>query len=647
MKYIIISLLSIVALHAESMDDFLFPVRLTIDSGQVLNFRFEWKKDTNSLKYNISKKLITDSSFGRPVAVLPPYATSFTDSSVSKGLHYEYKIENFQTEVSAYNYIAAGVDIPIKEKTSILLLIADNTDLPKSFSTYTSLLSTEFLNVYQREVPASLEFESNKVHRVKEIIKEEKLKDPTITYLVLIGNVPIPYSGNFSPDNHKEHIGAFPADVWYSELDGEWTDEIINADSALAARQYNYPNDGKFDNYYLPSKSELITSRIDFRNLPAFSETEEELLDRYFTKNIRYRTAEYQALPKAFLSDGFYDYAGYPSSAIYNQYASLFGVDSITQMNMRDSMSSGSYSMAYACGSGGYNSVYLTLYSEDMTSKEYDAVFLACFGSWLCDWDSENNLLRSAIASRPNILCSWFSNRPQVPLHSLGLGRTIGEQIYIAQNNKTVYEYWFNIYQKGVHLELMGDPTLKLKHIAMPNNLSLEHSDKSISLEWEPSKSALAYNIYKSEKSNSLGLRINSEPVKGNSFIDYEVLNGKIYYTITSVEKVNTLNGSYYDESTGIRDSIENYGSEDILIYVQNPIYSGMLKGFTIVLSEKGSIRYILTNLEGKVISKGYSDFESYNHIIEINKNLYPSTYFLRIVNSKGIEAVSKFVVVR
>ncbi len=646
MKYIITLLLSVSVLFSESYQDHIFPVDLTIDSSAGLKFRFNWEKDTNSLKYNIYRKLLSDSTFGRPLAILNSEAEGFIDSTVQSGFHYEYKIENYQTEISAYNYVAAGVNIPLKDKMGILLLVSDNTDLPENYYKFKSFLATEMSSVHERKVPSALSFDKEKTIRVKEIIKEEVYKNPDIRYVMLVGNVPIPYSGNFSPDGHNDHIGAFPADVWYADLDYQWSDSLIDADSAAAPRQHNFPGDGKFDNYYLPSPTELIISRIDFRNLTDFPESESELLERYFEKNIRYRTGLYKPRKRAFLSDGFGEYGGFPATFAYNQFASLFDKDSITLLNMRENMSTGGYSMAYGCAPGGYNSIYLTLYSHDLAQKDYDAVFLSCFGSWLCDWDSENNLLRAAIASEPSILCSWFGNNPQIPLHNFGLGQTIGEQIYTAQNNKMLYQYWYNYVQRGVHLNLMGDPTLKLHHLLMPQNINAKLNEDFCEINWEASEDAEYYNIYKSNSSNTLGNKINESPVYSINYKDYKLLSGKSIYTVKAVKKIITQNGSYYEESTGIRDSIANINNSSIVIYVQNPIYVDSNVEILVSLEQKSAVSYTLFDLEGKTLITDTINQAELNHTFQINTNFTPGAYFLQI-KSDNSEQTKKLVLIK
>jgi hypothetical protein len=61
------------------------------------------------------------------------------------------------------------------------------------------------------------------------------------------GHVPVPYSGNFNLDGHDYHFGAWPADVFYGDMDGVWTDSSVTQTIASDPRNWNVPGDGKFD----------------------------------------------------------------------------------------------------------------------------------------------------------------------------------------------------------------------------------------------------------------------------------------------------------------------------------------------------------------------------------------------------------------
>ena len=51
--------------------------------------------------------------------------------------------------------------------------------------------------------------------------------------------VTLPYAGNIAPDDHPNHKGAWPADVFYGEMNGTWTDESVNNIEAELLQPYN------------------------------------------------------------------------------------------------------------------------------------------------------------------------------------------------------------------------------------------------------------------------------------------------------------------------------------------------------------------------------------------------------------------------
>ena len=106
-----------------------------------------------------------------------------------------------------------------------------------------------------------------------------------------MGNIPVPYSGDIAPDEHPNHTGAWPADVYYGDMDGTWTDQsanyqqTVNSDPADRARLSNTPGDGKFDQTTPPSAVELQVGRVDLAGMPGrtypWNESAREKIGRY------------------------------------------------------------------------------------------------------------------------------------------------------------------------------------------------------------------------------------------------------------------------------------------------------------------------------------------------------------------------------
>jgi len=91
---------------------------------------------------------------------------------------------------------------------------------------------------------------------------------------ILIGHVTVPYSGYAAEDGHGDHRGAWPADLYYGDMDGTWTDATNYADTAQPLK--NVINDGKWDSNDFPvngqgvEELEVAIGRIDFAEMPAF-----------------------------------------------------------------------------------------------------------------------------------------------------------------------------------------------------------------------------------------------------------------------------------------------------------------------------------------------------------------------------------------
>src|SRR6185295_7041057 len=97
-------------------------------------------------------------------------------------------------------------------------------------------------------------------------------------------------------------------------------------------------------------------------------------------------------------------------------------------------LAANAYLLAYGCGPGSYltidglgnNGPAKDCNSVDVVKDNIQAVFTLIFGSWLGDWDHEDNFMRSILAAPTCSLATAWSGRPHWFVHPLGLGETIG-----------------------------------------------------------------------------------------------------------------------------------------------------------------------------------------------------------------------------
>src|SRR5262249_55243925 len=156
------------------------------------------------------------------------------------------------------------------------------------------------------------------------------------------------------------------------------------------------------------------------------------------------------------------------------------------------------------------------------------------------DWDNTNNLLRAPLCSPSYTLtCAWVG-RPSWYFQRMALGETIGFCTRLSQNNDgTLYSLDNNPYQRdgrGVHMALMGDPTLRLHIIAPPSQLSSTSSLSGVKLTWSPSADSVAgYNIYRAPTHSGPYVRVNSALVADVNFTDPVAAPGNYSYMVRAV----------------------------------------------------------------------------------------------------------------
>jgi hypothetical protein len=110
------------------------------------------------------------------------------------------------------------------------------------------------------------------VKDIKALIKGDYDADPSqAKALLLFGRIPVPYSGDISPDGRPNHQGAWRADVYYGDMHGLWTDSSVTSTNAERTRNWNVPGDGKFDQDSPPGGVDLEVGRVDLSNMTCFS----------------------------------------------------------------------------------------------------------------------------------------------------------------------------------------------------------------------------------------------------------------------------------------------------------------------------------------------------------------------------------------
>lgn len=534
-----------------------------------LSIHLSWPSNSLTNQYQVYRKLKTGTSWGPMIATLSGSETQYMDTLIMEGVSYEYRVIRSGQGFNGYGYINSGIHIPAIESRGILILLVENT-LADSLTNEIKRLENDLIGDGWKVKKFNIDRDES-VLAVKDIIKTEYNKDiPNTKAVFLLGHIPVPYSGNLNPDGHPDHQGAWPADVFYADINGNWTDTGINNSIASDERNINTPGDGKFDQTVLPSDVELQIGRVDLSDMPAFTLSEIELTRNYLDKDHNYRHKKFNPEYGAVIDDNFGFFSGEAfAHSGWRNFAPLIGSENIESSDYFTTLSDKSYLWSYGCGGGSYTSAGGIGSTNNFASSDLQGVFTMLFGSYFGDWDKKNNFLRAPLAQGKTLTSAW-AGRPHWVLHHMGLGENIGYNVKLTQNNNALYHS--NYGGRFIHIALMGDPTLRNNIVAPPNNLQTSVDEKDVLLTWEPSTdSVLGYYVYMKNDSLSEYERLNQAPINDTKYT-HECLLYKASYTyrVHAINLQLTPSGTYYNLSQGIMDSINN---EQYLIVNANADY--------------------------------------------------------------------------
>ncbi len=597
----------------------------------------KWMYDAGATQYNICRKNYGTASWGTPIATLPSTILSFVDNSVSYNQVYEYRIMRINAAGEAYGYLVSGINTQIPYNKGKMILIIDDYFLPDLQNEISELILD--IEADGWFVQQQLVNRNDGVSQVKSLIQGIYNSDPVATNgLFLLGHVPVPYSGDINPDGHPDHLGAWPADVYYADINGTWNDVSVNDASASDPRHHNVPSDGKFDESVLPSNVELEVSRVDFYNLPTFSNTETMLMQSYLSKLHAFKTRQYIPRDIALVEDNFLGMAeGFAGSA-YASFSPNVGIDSIINGDYTSELLNNNYLWAYGTGGGWYSGASGIVNTSEFAANNYKSTFSMLFGSYFGDWDSADNLMRANLASGKTLSCSW-SGRPYIYYHPLAMGENLGYCIQKTQNNNSTYfSSTLNTFKRWIHIAQLGDPSLRAKYISPPNNLTCStNANGSVDLSWSPSsESVIGYHVYRRLPNVASWSLVDAAIISGTTYNDNSIVNGGTFiYMVRAVDTLRTASGKYFNQSLG---TIGNGNStvQTAIVSMNNYIhvYPNPTNEYALIIVPELLIgkEYKILNLMGEEIESGTID----SLIYKINVQLYSQGIYLIYIEGLG-----------
>ncbi|MGZ8920163.1 MAG: fibronectin type III domain-containing protein, partial [Limisphaerales bacterium] len=520
--------------------------------------RLQWPADANATGYNIYRKAPTAASWTHLTSVAG-LTTTWADGNVANGSSYEYAItKSTSLGYQGTGYILTGINAPMTENRGKMVLIVDNTHAAALAGELTRLqqdLVGDGWTVIRQDVARTAT-----APQVKQLIQNAYNADPAnVKSVFLFGHVAVPYSGNYNPDGHPDHKGAWTADTYYGDMDGTWTDSSVNNSGAEKAWNHNTPGDGKFDQSDLPSDVELAVGRVDLYNMTcysnkAWSRSELDLLRAYLNKDHNFRHGRMVVPRRGLVCDNFGEMGGEAfASTGWRSFASFFGAQNNVQVpygqyfsTLRDN----GYLWSYGTGGGSWYTCNGIGGSDDFANTEIKTVFTAFLGSYFGDWDNESAFLRAPLGSGWALASVW-GGRPHWFFHPMGLGETIGTATKLSQNNRYGGLYSRqNWGTRQVHVTLLGDPSLRMHPVIPPASVAVNGG----TVTWAASTDSAiqGYNVYRAPSVNGPFTRVNGTSlVTSLFFTDAAPVSGSVYM-VRAVKLEQSGSGTYLNLSQGI-----------------------------------------------------------------------------------------------
>lgn len=621
MKNYILAILITLSLYANAQVGLNQTVLVNATANGDGTLTLTWPKAVFTGNYKVYKNTSTTPlNFTTATATLASTDTAWTDANATAGKSTEYAVTkvNASNQIIALGYILAGnkaAEIP--SFGSVILVVDSNYILPLSneIQTLANDLESRGQKVY-----ITYAGRGEKVTAVKSRIQAiYDSKKPTPEYLYLLGHIPVPYSGNFSgitgdmcaypPDGHVEnsgnHTGAWPADVYYAEFEGFYTDNSVTKTTGTQSRHHNIPGDGKFDQCAPPTPLVLKMGRVDLTNMPIFGSSDTVLTKNYLDKAHKWRMDAVPYVERGLIDDNF---TGLDlSSTGWNNITACIRRDSV--FGNRDYFASqnvGNYLWSYGCGAGSYTNCSGIGGTNNFNPGIYSNIFTALAGSFFGDWDVSNNFLRAPLCT--GSLLSFWGGIPRWYAHYFALGIPMGNCAMITQNSTSQS---FNGSENKVHIDLMGDPTLTYKCVPPAGKLKLNSSNGNVNLSWIKATGKFdGYVVYKIDSVSNKWIRLNSNIITDTFFTDNNNFStGKYKYAVRTIRLEQTASGSYYNLGGGGYNWVQhtNTLAQTTLPTIQ--ISPNPARGeFVIQLSNSSATRISATDLAGKNIPVEWTD---------------------------------------
>jgi CSLREA domain-containing protein len=570
--------------------------------------QLQWPSETAATSFSIYRRLAgSDAAWGSPIGTALGSDTSYTDSTVSIGVEYEYQIVEHVTQNGQSWTVTAdldsGIDLPANENLGTVILIVDNTftsestastDLEPQIEQYEQDLVGAGWNVVRSDV-----LRSDTPQEVKSIIESDYNLDPADTkQVILFGHIAVPYVQIFSdPDGHSFGPNGryLPTDAYYGDMntDDDWTQVKFDPNDR------NYPNDPNVA-LALPDgetfQPSLAVGRIDMYEMLQYdpnsterggSDTEIQseyyLLNQYLNKDHAFREGEVSVSDTA-VWDGF----GINDSTQYDAFSPFYGASGIDSEHWVGNAPAGSDGFLFGYGSGSYgHGGFINTVSFQDQGTDDGAIFNTDYGSTLEDWNipyqtadgvypdetyytatvgspvytyqSTDPLLLAPIAAPGVGLVSFYSTGGVTwPVYPMAMGASIGDAELYYEHGGPSGASGFAPYET-----ILGDPTLTAFQVAPASDVQVSLSGAAPLVTWTASadSSVLGYDVFRMNSDGTFSKVNTGGYVTGTSFTDTTGNAQTAVYMVRAIKLQETASGTFYDASQGSFSSAAGFTS--------------------------------------------------------------------------------------
>jgi hypothetical protein len=515
------------------------------------------------------------------------WSGEYCDTNVSASINYEYRIEtlitnytcNFQTETPywQYQYINAGTLLPLRDQRGKVILLVESglaAVLTNELTQLTNDIIGDGYQVYQHniaavDVTAGATWFTAVTNTKALIMADYNTATNTPWTIFIVGHVPVPYSGLSSPGSHTENFGAHASDWYYADIDESlWTDTTVSNTTANYSWTRNIPGDGKLDPSYMPSAAELLVGRVDLVNMPAFGNTEAQRVSQYLNRNHSWRHKQFTVRDRSLIITNADPWDS------FNTWSSFYGNTTNYDLGrwLTDATNSTtSYMFASSKGSGDFTEDDQIGKTVNFATNQLYVAFTTMYGSYYGDWDSAmitNCVLLAPICTTGRVLNTYYHEFVMSPDYS-SAGESTGFELYAIGANTFMssgkqYTAWKQVTTNGTfafidrlhnYSSLMGDPTLRLRVVAPPTNVTVSVSGANRTISWTAASDTniQGYHVYRAPTTNLNNFtRITTTNVPAGSFIDSGIGAGSYTYTVRTIKLEDSVNRSYYNASQGI-----------------------------------------------------------------------------------------------